>query len=45
MSDSVVLNLLNEFGEKEIRCEALLSILTVFSNVYEKFNDTGARML
>ena len=36
MSAHVLLNLLNELGEK-IRCEA-------FSNEFNKFNNTGARM-
>ena len=43
MSAHVLLNLLNELGEK-IRCEALPSILSVFSNEFNKFNNTGARM-
>ena len=36
MSAHVLLNLLNELGEK-IRCEA-------FPNVFNRFNSTGARM-
>ena len=40
---SVLLNLLNELGKK-IRCEALPSILLVFPNSFNKFNNTGARM-
>ena len=43
MSAHVLLNLLNGLGEK-IRCEALLSILSVFPNEFNKFNNTGARM-
>ena len=43
MSAHVLLNLLNELGKK-IRCEALLSILSVFPNELNKFNNTGARM-
>ena len=43
MSAHVLLNLSNEFGKK-IRCEALSSILSVFPNVFNKFNNTGARM-
>ena len=39
----VLLNLLNELGKK-IRCEALPSILSVFPNEFNKFNNTGARM-
>ena len=37
------MNLLNELGKK-IRCEALPSILSVFPNKFNKFNNTGARM-
>ena len=44
MSAHVLLNLLNKF-EKKIRCEALLSILSVFPNKFNQFNNTGARML
>ena len=43
MSGHVLLNLLNELGEK-IRCEAVQSILSVFPNEFNKFNNTGARM-
>ena len=43
MSAPVLLNLLNEL-RKTIRCEALLSILLVFPNEFNKFNNTGARM-
>ena len=43
MSAHVLLNVLNELGEK-IRCEALPSILPVFPNELNKFNNTGARM-
>ena len=43
MSAHVLLNLLNELGIK-IRCEAVPSILSVFPNAFNKFNDTGARM-
>ena len=43
MSAHVLLNLLNEL-EKKIRCEALPSLLPVFPNVFNKFNNTGARM-
>ena len=38
-----LLNLLNELG-KQIRCEALSSILSVFHNEFNKFKNTGARM-
>ena len=43
MSAHVLLNLLNELGEK-IRCKALPSILSVFPNEFNKFNDTGAQV-
>ena len=43
MSAYVLLNLLNEFGKK-IRCEALLSILSISSNEFNTFNNTQARM-
>ena len=43
MSARVLLNLLNDC-EKKIRCEALPSILSVFPNELNKFNNTGARM-
>ena len=43
MSAHVLLNLLNEL-EKKIRCEALSSILSVFPDEFNKFNNTGARM-
>ena len=39
----VLLNILNKFG-KNIRCEALLSIISVFSKELNKFNNTGAGM-
>ena len=44
MSAHVLLNLLNELGEK-IRCEALPSILSVFPNELTKFNYTETRRL
>ena len=43
MSAHVLLNLLNELGKK-IRCNSLPSILSVFLNKFNKFNNTGARM-
>ena len=43
MSAHVLLNLLNELGEK-LRCEAMLSILSVFQNEFNKVNNTGAQM-
>ena len=41
MIGHVLLNLLNELGEN-IRCEALPSILSISSNEFNKFNNTGA---
>ena len=41
MSAHVLLNLLNRLGKKK-RCEALLSILLVFPNKFNKFSNTGA---
>ena len=41
MSAHVLLNLLNKLGGK-IRCEAVPSILSVFPNKFNKFNNTGA---
>ena len=43
MSAHVILNLLNQLG-KRIRCEALLSILSVLPKEFNKFNNTGAWM-
>ena len=43
MSAHVLLNLLNEYGKK-IRCEALPSMLSVFPDEFNKFNNTRARM-
>ena len=43
MSAHVLLNLLNVLGKK-IRREALPSILSVFLNKFNKFNNKGARM-
>ena len=44
MSAHVLLNLLNELGERDkVRC--LQSIFTLFSDEFNKFNNTGARML
>ena len=42
MSACELLNLLNELG-KMVRC-ALPRFLSVFSNEYNKFNNTGAQM-
>ena len=43
MSAHVLLNLLNKVGKK-IRCKALTSVLLVFLNEFNKFNNTGAVM-
>ena len=43
MSAHVLLNLLNKLMKK-LRCEAVPSILWVFPNEFNKFNNTGARM-
>ena len=43
MSAHVLLNLLKELEEK-IRCEALLSVLSISSNKFNKFSTTGAPM-
>ena len=43
MNAHVALNLLNKLGKK-IRCKALPTILSVFPNEFNKFNNTGARM-
>ena len=40
MSANVLLNISKEFGKK-IRCKALPSILSVFPNKFNKFNNTG----
>ena len=42
MSAKVLLNLLNELGKK-IRCETLPTVLSVFSNEFNNFNNTNAR--
>ena len=44
MSAHVLLNLLNELGKSD-KIRGLLSILLLFRNEFNKFNDTGARML
>ena len=43
MSAHVLLNILNKFGKK-IRCETSPSIVSVFPNMFNTFNNTGARM-
>ena len=44
LSDHVVLNLLNELGERD-KMQGLPSILSLFLNEFKKFNNTRARML
>ena len=44
MSAHVLLNLLNELGKSD-KMQGLLSILSLFRNEFNKFNNTGARML
>ena len=44
MSDHVLLNLLNELG-KSNNMRGLLSILLLFRDEFNKFNNTGALML
>ena len=44
MSAHVLLNLLNEFGKRD-KMRGLPSILSLFSNEFNKFNNTRARML
>ena len=44
MSAHVLLNLLNKLGKKE-KMRGLPSILSLFRNEFNKFNNTGARML
>ena len=43
MSAHILMNLLNKLGEK-IRCESLPSILSISSNEFNEFNNTGACM-
>ena len=43
MSAQVLFDLINELGKKII-CEDLPSILSIFSNEFNKFNNTGTRM-
>ena len=45
MSAHVLLNLLNELGGKVIKCEACRAFYHFFCNEFNKFNNTGARML
>ena len=44
MSAHVLLNLLNELGGRD-KMRGLPSILFLFCNEFNKFNNTGARML
>ena len=44
MSTHVLLNLLNELGEKD-KMQGLPSILSFFRNKFNEFNNTGARIL
>ena len=44
MSTHVLLNLLNKFRKRD-KFRSLLCILSLFPNNYNKFNNTGARML
>ena len=44
MSAHVYLNLLNELGKSD-KMRGLPSILLLFSNEFNKLNNTGARML
>ena len=44
MSVHVLLNLLNKFGKRD-KMRGLSSILSLFRNIFNKFNNTRARML
>ena len=44
MTAHVLLNLLNELGKRDAM-RGLLSILSLFRNEFNKFNNTGAQML
>ena len=44
MSAHALLNLLNELGKRD-KMRGWLSILSLFHNKFNKFNNTGARML
>ena len=44
MSAHILLNLLNELGKRD-KMQGLPSILYLFSNEFNKFNNTGAQML
>ena len=44
MSAHVLLNLLNAFGKRD-KMQGLPSILSLLRNEFNKFNNTGARIL
>ena len=44
MNAHVLLNLLNAFGESD-KMHDLPSILSLFRNEFDKFNDTGTRIV
>ena len=44
MSAPVLLNLFNELGKSD-KMQGLSSILSLFRNEFNKFNNTGAQML
>ena len=44
MSAHVLLNILNKLGKRD-KIRGLPSILSLFHNKFNKFNNTGARML
>ena len=44
MSANVLLNSLNELGKRD-KMRGVPSILSLFRNEFNKFNNTGARML
>ena len=44
MSTHVLLNFLNELGKRD-KMRGLSSILSLFRNEFNKFNNTGAQML
>ena len=44
MSDHVLLNLLNELGKRD-QMQGCPSNLSLFRDEFNKFNNTGARML
>ena len=44
MSTYVLLNLLNELGERD-KMQSFSSILSLFRDEFNKFNTTGERML